>query len=164
MLDSAMTVRQVAIEVPQSTRFFEKLNIDYCCGGNRTLTEACNSAGLAVADVLAMLETASGQDQPARGAVDFQRISLTELISHILNTHHVYTKEEIVRLDSLMKKVISVALSSGRACSSERIHWAEACRSISRLDSAFAWTWRQQCLTWRVYSARTGQASSLPTV
>jgi regulator of cell morphogenesis and NO signaling len=106
MISSAMTVRQVALEVPESTRLFEKLKIDYCCGGNRSLTEACNSAGLEVADVLVMLETAGGEAQP-HAALDFQKLSLTELISHILNTHHVYTKEEMVRLDSLMKKVIS---------------------------------------------------------
>ena len=57
MINSSMTVREVALEVPQSTRLFEKLNIDYCCGGNRSLTEACNSAGLKVDDVIGMLET-----------------------------------------------------------------------------------------------------------
>ena len=46
MINSSMTVREVAIEVPQSTRLFETLKIDYCCGGNRSLTEACDSAGL----------------------------------------------------------------------------------------------------------------------
>jgi iron-sulfur cluster repair protein YtfE (RIC family) len=30
-----MTVRDVAMEVPQSTRLFEKLKIDYCCGGDK---------------------------------------------------------------------------------------------------------------------------------
>ena len=64
MINSAMTVREVAIEVPQSTRLFEKLKIDYCCGGNRSLTEACSSAGLEVNDVLGMLATASQQETP----------------------------------------------------------------------------------------------------
>jgi hypothetical protein len=32
MINSGMTVREVAMELPQSTRLFEKLRIDYCCG------------------------------------------------------------------------------------------------------------------------------------
>ena len=54
-----MTVREVAIELPQSTRLFEKLRIDYCCGGNRPLTEACTLAGLEVGEVMGMLEAVS---------------------------------------------------------------------------------------------------------
>jgi len=107
MINSSMTVREVAIELPQSTRLFEKLKIDYCCGGNRPLTEACNSAGLEVTDVLGLLEAASQEDTMEKSTLDFQGLSLTDLIGHILHTHHVYTKEEMARLDSLTKKVIS---------------------------------------------------------
>ena len=31
------TVREVALENRAATRIFEKLGIDYCCGGNRSL-------------------------------------------------------------------------------------------------------------------------------
>jgi len=105
MINPSMTVREVAIEMPQSTRLFEKLNIDYCCGGSRSLTEACNSAGLEVDDVLGMLKTASHEGKLEN--VDFQRLLIADLVGHILGTHHVYTKDEMTRLDSLIKKVIS---------------------------------------------------------
>src|SRR6185295_246309 len=59
MLNSSMTVREVAIELPQSTRLFERLKIDYCCGGNRPLTEACASIGVEVGEIMGMLETLS---------------------------------------------------------------------------------------------------------
>jgi regulator of cell morphogenesis and NO signaling len=107
MINSSMTVREVAIEVPQSTRLFEKLKIDYCCGGNRSLTEACNSAGLEVDDVLGMLKTASHEAKSENSTVDFQQLPIADLVGHILSTHHVYTKDEMIRLDSLIKKVIS---------------------------------------------------------
>jgi regulator of cell morphogenesis and NO signaling len=107
MINSSMTVREVAIEMPQSTRLFEKLNIDYCCGGNRTFTEACNSAGLEVDDVLGMLKTASHEGKSKNSTIDFQRLLIADLVGHILGTHHVYTKDEMIRLDSLIKKVIS---------------------------------------------------------
>ncbi|MGH9881034.1 MAG: iron-sulfur cluster repair di-iron protein, partial [Pyrinomonadaceae bacterium] len=100
-------VREVAIEFPQSTRLFEKLKIDYCCGGNRSLTEACSSAGLEINDVIGMLEAVTESNTSESGALDFQNVSLTELIAHILDTHHVFTKQEMTRLESLTKKVIS---------------------------------------------------------
>lgn len=37
------SVRELALENPVATRVFEKLGIDYCCGGNKTLEEACRS-------------------------------------------------------------------------------------------------------------------------
>jgi regulator of cell morphogenesis and NO signaling len=83
MITTDMTVRDVATELPQSTRIFEKLKIDYCCGGSRPLGEACVSAGLDVDNVM-------------------------ELITHILDTHHVFTKSEMVRLQSLADKVLHV--------------------------------------------------------
>jgi regulator of cell morphogenesis and NO signaling len=107
MITTDMTVRDVATELPQSTRIFEKLKIDYCCGGNRSLTEACNSAGLEVDDLLGMLKTASIEGKSETSAVDFQQLPITDLIEHIVNTHHVFTKDEMLRLDSLIKKVIA---------------------------------------------------------
>jgi len=105
MITANTKVRDVAMELPQSTRLFEKLKIDYCCGGNMPLVEACASAGVDVENVMEMLsEVDSSQDQ---SALDFQNASLTDLISHILDTHHVFTKSEMDRLQLLGDKVLA---------------------------------------------------------
>ena len=104
MITTDMTVRDVATELPQSTRIFEKLKIDYCCGGSRPLGEACVSAGLDVHNVMEML----AQVTQSKSQKDFQNTSLAELITHILDTHHVFTKSEMVRLQSLADKVLHV--------------------------------------------------------
>ena len=107
MINLSMTVREVAVEWPQSTRLFEKLKIDYCCGGNRPLTDACASIGVAVGEVLGMLESVSQTEPQGEGAINFQKLPLSELITHILDTHHVFTKLEMARLELLSQKVIS---------------------------------------------------------
>ena len=104
MINTGMSVREVAMELPQSTRLFEKLRIDYCCGGHRPLAEACASAGVDVGEVMEMLAGATQSEDAA--APDFQNASLPELITHILETHHVFTKSEMERLQSLTDKVI----------------------------------------------------------
>ena len=40
-ISAKTTVRELAVEVPGATRVFEKLGIDYCCGGGKALEEAC---------------------------------------------------------------------------------------------------------------------------
>jgi regulator of cell morphogenesis and NO signaling len=105
MITTGMTVREVAIELPQATRLFETLKIDYCCGGNKPLAQACAAAGVDVADVMDMLTEATVQKSGA--ATDFQSLSLPELITHILDTHHVFTKSEMERLGALTAKVIA---------------------------------------------------------
>lgn len=42
------TVRELALGNPAATRVLEKLGIDYCCGGNRSLEQACRAANLPV--------------------------------------------------------------------------------------------------------------------
>lgn len=106
MIGSEMTVREVALQLPHSTRLFEKLKIDYCCGGNQPLTEACKAAGLNVDDLVGMLNVATQSDINNKSNVDFQSLSLSELIDHVVQTHHVFTKSEMDRLEALTEKVV----------------------------------------------------------
>ena len=48
-LTATQTVRQLATEIPNATRVFEKLGIDYCCGGGKSLEDACAQAKIPVA-------------------------------------------------------------------------------------------------------------------
>ena len=108
ILSSDKTVRDVVLELPQATRVFEKLKIDYCCGGDTPLGDACATAGVEVANLERMLAEAEQAEVEGKGAIDFQKATLSELIGYILDKHHVYTKEEMTRLEPLMAKVISV--------------------------------------------------------
>ena len=104
-LSSNMTVRDVATAMPQSTRIFEKLKIDYCCGGNTPLIEACAKAGVQFEDVERMLaETEASHDR----AIDSQTASMSMLVNYIVDKHHLFTKDETARLEPLFAKVVSV--------------------------------------------------------
>ena len=101
------TVRELAIENAGATRVFEKLGIDYCCGGNRTLEQACHAANVTVDQVLESLGAPPPSEAHQRDH-DWQVEPLGDLISHITSTHHKYTRDEIARLDPLFAKVCSV--------------------------------------------------------
>src|SRR5215471_2719598 len=108
-LDISKTVREVALNVPQATRVFEKLGIDYCCGGNKSLRQASSDANLSVQQVLEALESAadSPEHRPNRTGQpeDWNSAPLADLIGHIKNKHHGYVKEEVARLGPLFHKV-----------------------------------------------------------
>lgn len=107
-LTAEKTVRELALEDPAAARVFEKLGIDYCCGGKRPLKEACNAANLSVDEVLDSLEAAEKATQMSADERDWQAEPLAELAAHISDTHHKYTREEIARLGPLFAKVCSV--------------------------------------------------------
>lgn len=65
-ITAAKTVRELALEFPNATRVFEKLGIDYCCGGNRSLEEACAAANLSADEILDSLEMAEPASQAGR--------------------------------------------------------------------------------------------------
>lgn len=104
MLDTAKTVREIAVEMPQATRVFEKLGIDYCCGGLKTLEQACAAANLQVDAVLQSLESTTS----AAPGQDWKAGELGALVDHITSTHHNYVKAEVPRIEALAAKVVSV--------------------------------------------------------
>jgi regulator of cell morphogenesis and NO signaling len=98
----------LVLEKPCAAKVFEKLGIDYCCGGKQTLDQACRTAGIPVDGVLDALKVAQPSGEGFPKDRDWQTEPLTDLISHIKNTHHKYTREEIARLGPLFDKVYSV--------------------------------------------------------
>ena len=50
-LTTNTTVSELALEMPAATRVFEKMGIDYCCGGQRSLADACANAGVEFKDL-----------------------------------------------------------------------------------------------------------------
>jgi regulator of cell morphogenesis and NO signaling len=102
------TVRELALESPAATRVFEKLGLDYCCGGNKSLEEACRTANLPMDEVLDSLELAEQASRVSQKERNWQVEPLADLIAHIEGTHHKYTREEIARLGPLFDKVYSV--------------------------------------------------------
>ena len=103
--DLNQTVREIAIEHPATVRVFESLGIDYCCGGKRTLKDACERAGVPVEralDLLAQVE----EDAPA-DAANWGGATAQELIRHIVGRHHSYVRSEAPRLETMFEKVVS---------------------------------------------------------
>jgi regulator of cell morphogenesis and NO signaling len=99
------TVRELALESSTAPRVLEQFGLDYCCGGNRPLSDACRAANVRIDDVLDALESAALSAQKIDSNRSWTTEPLSELIAHINATHHKYTRSEIARLSPLMDKV-----------------------------------------------------------
>lgn len=103
---SSQTISEIASRSLGAVRVFERLNIDYCCGGKRPVEEACQELGLDSAAVLAELDAAIA-GRPA-DETDWSQASLRDLIRHIVGKHHEYLKLELPRLSQRLGKVMRV--------------------------------------------------------
>jgi regulator of cell morphogenesis and NO signaling len=104
-IDPRKKVKEIVLEVPASVGVFERLGIDYCCGGDKRLEDACQAAGRPVEEVLRSLEAAKAAAQAETGATDWSRESLASLMDHIVQKHHTFCRQEISRLEPLLAKV-----------------------------------------------------------
>ena len=104
-LDVTMTLAEVVDAHPQLARELERRGLDYCCGGGRTLTEACTGVGLDVSATAAELGAAVTDDAPA---ADWTTMSADELVDHLEATHHRYLWDELPRATALLDTIVSV--------------------------------------------------------
>ncbi len=107
LLDPKRTVAETLLENPSRAIVFEQYHIDYCCGGKKPLTEACQRAGVAVETLFEALAACDGAGE-ANVAIDWSTKPCRELITHIVQTHHEFLRRELPRLNQLADKVAKV--------------------------------------------------------
>lgn len=100
-------VGQIVAESPHLSRVFERLHIDYCCGGKKSLGDACRERQLDPGDVLDRLEKAGRTGADAAADPIWLNRSLSDLCDHIERTHHAYLRDELPRLTGLIEKVVN---------------------------------------------------------
>ena len=104
-LNTEKTVRELAVENPHATRVFEEYGIDYCCGGGRTLSAACAEKGVLVEEVRNAISSGIAEAVERQSAKKWDHRELCALIDHIVATHHLYVRQETVRIQQMLAKV-----------------------------------------------------------
>lgn len=98
-------VRDIATSMPEAIPVLERLEVDYCCGGQHTLAEACANHNIALARVLDDLEQFQTEKGPSVAESHWLHAPLKELTEYIVKKHHAYTREHLNLIDDLMGKV-----------------------------------------------------------
>ena len=104
-IDGSTRLADAVDAFPQLTRAFERLGLDYCCGGQRTISEACAAAGLDPLATIAELAV----DEPADvDGASWVSMTASELVDHLEATHHRYLWDEMPRVTALVDKIVAV--------------------------------------------------------
>jgi regulator of cell morphogenesis and NO signaling len=106
--DAGTTLAQLVLERPARAAVLDRLGLDYCCHGQRSLADACAEAGRDVAEVAAELDAPDAGDAGTAPVTDWTRLGLAHLAAHIVATHHVYLWGELPALEELSAKVRTV--------------------------------------------------------
>jgi regulator of cell morphogenesis and NO signaling len=96
-------VADIAAAEPATIKVLQQHGIDFCCGGQIPLADACARHGLDPEALLTELSTAR-LDPDAPAARD--DATLTELILHIQKRYHAPLRAELPRLAEMLSKVV----------------------------------------------------------
>ncbi|MGH9678475.1 MAG: iron-sulfur cluster repair di-iron protein [Candidatus Acidiferrales bacterium] len=100
---SETQVKEIALANPAARQVLEDAGVDYCCGGGKSLHEACLHADIPAEEILRRLRENGKQINP--GEADFASAPLVDLTRHIREKHHGYVRAAIARIQPMLSKV-----------------------------------------------------------
>jgi len=100
------TIGAVVARDYRTAEVFEKFGMDFCCGGNVTLAAACREGGVDLEELRRELDKAA--DQPLDRSQNYDAWELPFLADYIVNTHHVYLKENNEGIKAYAHKIAEV--------------------------------------------------------
>lgn len=100
---------EIVNALPGAAELFNRNNIDYCCGGNRSLVEAVGDE--ASEKILLKLKESAAEATPEE---EWREMPPVQLMEHILRTHHRFTRQELSVLDRLLQKVLQAHYAAHR--------------------------------------------------
>lgn len=95
----------LVIAHPEIAPRLDALGLDYCCGGQRRLSEAVHAAGLDL-DIIRTYLNATPLSPVSEADREWDGID--GLVDHLETTHHAYLREALPRLAALADKVAGV--------------------------------------------------------
>ena len=106
MTVSGKTIGEIVADDYRTSTVFEKYGIDFCCGGQVLLSEACKEKGINPETITAELDTLKSKhierDQ------NYGSWELPFLIDYIVNVHHGYLNENTEHIKAHTQKIAAV--------------------------------------------------------
>ena len=103
------TLGEIAVKDLRKAEVFKKYGLDFCCGGKKTVKEACAEKGIDATKVEQELQQADKiVSTSTNRPLPYNDWGLDFLADYITNTHHSYVKKTIPDLRAYATKVASV--------------------------------------------------------
>ena len=105
------TLGEIAVKDLRKAEVFKKYGLDFCCGGKKTVREACADKGIDVTIIEQELQAADKVTSSVTNAappMPYNDWALDFLADYIVNTHHSYVRKSIPDLKAYSNKVARV--------------------------------------------------------
>lgn len=99
------TVAEIVAHNYKAADVFKKYQIDFCCGGNVSLSELCAKKSLDFSEIAKDLQTL---DDKVSRSHNFNAWELDFLVDYIINVHHSYVLENLPLISQYADKVAKV--------------------------------------------------------
>lgn len=96
-------VGDIAAANPGAKKVLEEAGVDYCCGGAKSLTEACLRTGVSAEEILRRLQEHRHEAGPEEA--NWAGAPLADLTKHIVQKHHGYVRGAVPRISALLARV-----------------------------------------------------------
>lgn len=127
MTDStSTTLAELAARGPAVARVLQRHRLDFCCGGGRSLGEACAERGL---DPAALLAEIAPREEADGGRPE--ALSPVALVDFIIARFHDPLREELTRLQGMARKVERVHRDKATCPLGLAVHVAEMAVSLN---------------------------------
>ncbi len=103
---SSLTLSEIVTINYKAAEVFERYGLDFCCRGNKLISDACIEKGLNKDEILSDLKSLNGNKQANH--FNFNEWDLSILIDYIINKHHNYLRKMIPVIIAHTQKVASV--------------------------------------------------------
>ncbi len=100
------TIGEIVANDFRAAAIFKEAGIDFCCGGNKSLTDACREKGADESGLIQQLDALS--QTPVTGAMNFKEWELGFLSDYIVNTHHKFVLKNLPELVFYTQKIADV--------------------------------------------------------
>ncbi len=100
------TVGEIVASDWRKAEVFRKFGIDFCCGGKKSLTEACRESNVDIRRVEEALDRVAGP--VGSRPLPFNEWKADFLADYIVNTHHSYVRQSLPELNAYAYKVATV--------------------------------------------------------
>lgn len=98
-------MKDIALANPATRGVLEDAGLDYCCGGTKSLHDACLHANVSSEEILSRLRENVKSSGPED--LNWKAAPLCELTQYIREKHHRYVREAIPRTWALSNKVVT---------------------------------------------------------
>lgn len=129
-IDPGMPIREIALAVPGARQVLDHAGLDYCCSGDASLTQACDDAGLSVADTLASLDDAARCPENVAAFHDWEHESRDVVAAHILEQNYPVERVSMVDTSALLTQVASVHGAAHPELRELETIWTQVCRRM----------------------------------